>query len=106
MFSNEVCAVVALEEIKGHFPSGTTFEDYWPAKGSIEALSNTRAAAGTGNWTQKPAAKPSANMQSAVQMQPNGIQSLNQLSALNQAAAAAYRMPNLSQAQLQALASH
>ena len=105
LFSNEVCSVVALEEIKGHFPSGTTFEDYWPAKGSIEALPNTRAAAGAGNWTQKPAAKPSANMQSAVQMQPNGIQSLNQLSALNSAAAAAYRMPNLTTAQLQQLAS-
>ena len=32
--------VVALEEIKGHFPSGTTFEDYWPAKGSIEPVAS------------------------------------------------------------------
>ena len=55
LFSNEICSVVALEEIKGHFPAGTTFEDYWPAKGSIEALPNTRASAGAGNWTQKPA---------------------------------------------------
>ena len=55
VFSNEICSVVALEEIKGHFPAGTTFEDYWPAKGSIEALPNTRASAGAGNWTQKPA---------------------------------------------------
>ena len=37
---------------------GTTFEDYWPAKGSIEALPNTRASAGAGNWTQKPAGQP------------------------------------------------
>ena len=49
---------MALEEIKGHFPAGTTFEDYWPAKGSIEALPNTRASAGAGNWTQKPAGQP------------------------------------------------
>merc|ERR1711963_678997 len=26
LFANDVCKVVALEEIKGHFPSGTTFE--------------------------------------------------------------------------------
>lgn len=58
LFSNEICSVVALEEIKGHFPAGTTFEDYWPAKGSIEALPNTRASAGAGNWTQKPAGQP------------------------------------------------
>merc|ERR1712025_1113363 len=94
LFANEICSVVALEEIKGHFPSGTTFEDYWPAKGSIEAIPNTRSVAGAGNWTQKPAGQPSAKMQSAVQMQPNGMQTLNQLSALNAAAAAAgYKQP-------------
>lgn len=32
LFANDTCKVVALEEIKGHFPQGTTFEDYWPAK--------------------------------------------------------------------------
>jgi len=107
LFANEICSVVALEEIKGHFPSGTTFEDYWPAKGSIEAIPNTRSVAGAGNWTQKPAGQPSAKMQSAVQMQPNGMQTLNQLSALNAAAAAAgYRMPQqLTAQQLQQLAS-
>merc|ERR1719367_2629980 len=90
LFANDVCKVVALEEIKSHFPGGTTFEDYWPAKGSIEALPSTRAASGAGNWTQKPAGQPSAKMQSAVQMQPNGIN--HTLSQLNSAAAAAYRM--------------
>ena len=59
---------------------------------------------GAGNWTQKPAGQPSAKMQSAVQMQPNGIN--HTLSALNSAAAAAYRMPNqLTAAQLQQLAA-
>lgn len=111
LFSNEICSVVALEEIKGHFPAGTTFEDYWPAKGSIEALPNTRASAGAGNWTQKPAGQPNKMQGNAVQMQPNGIQSLNQLSALNNAAAAAaYRgqLPGggqMTAAQLQQLAA-
>jgi hypothetical protein len=32
LFANDTCKVVALEEIKGHFPQGTPFEDYWPDK--------------------------------------------------------------------------
>ena len=42
LFAADTCRVVALEEIKGHFPSGTTFEDYWPAKGSIEPVQHTQ----------------------------------------------------------------
>merc|ERR1719411_105318 len=111
LFATDTYLVVALEEVKGHFPAGTTFEDYWPAKGSIEALPNTRASAGAGNWTQKPAGQPNKMQGNAVQMQPNGIQSLNQLSALNSAAAAAaYRgqLPGggqMTAAQLQQLAA-
>ena len=57
-FANEdVCKVVALEEIKGHFPSGTMFEEYWPAKGSIEPVAS-RLGVIAGNWTQKPAGQP------------------------------------------------
>jgi hypothetical protein len=102
LFANDTCKVVALDEIKGHFPAGTTFEDYWPAKGSIEPVPSSRHGVSAGNWTQKPAGQPSAKpIQSAVQMQPNGLQNLNQLSALN---AAAYRLPQqLSAAQIQQL---
>jgi len=57
LFANDVCKVVALDEIKGHFPSGTTFEDYWPAKGSIEPV-QSRHGVSAGNWTQKPAGQP------------------------------------------------
>jgi len=101
LFANDTCKVVALDEIKGHFPAGTTFEDYWPAKGSIEPVASSRHPSSAGNWTQKPAGQPSAKpIQSAVQMQPNGVQNLNQLSALN----AAYRLPQqLTAAQLQQL---
>jgi len=99
LFNNDICKVVALDEIKGHFPQGTTFEDYWPAKGSIEPVSSRSGVSG-GNWTQKPPGQPSskqtaaANLPSAaaataaaaaaggaVQMQPNGISSLNQLNS-------------------------
>jgi len=57
LFANDVCKVVALDEIKGHFPSGTTFEDYWPAKGSIEPV-QSRHGVSAGNWTQKPTGQP------------------------------------------------
>ena len=57
LFANDVCKVVALDEIKSHFPGGTTFEDYWPAKGSIEPV-QSRHGVCAGNWTQKPAGQP------------------------------------------------
>ena len=53
LFAADTCRVVALDEIKGHFPSGTTFEDYWPAKGSIEPVHHSQRVS-AGNWTQKP----------------------------------------------------
>merc|ERR1719232_2482822 len=53
LFAADPCRVAALEEIKGHFPSGTTFEDYWPAKGSIEPVHHSQRVS-AGNWTQKP----------------------------------------------------
>jgi len=103
LFNNDICKVVALDEIKGHFPQGTTFEDYWPAKGSIEPVTSRSGATG-GNWTQKPPGQPVSKLptnnvtnSAAVQMQPNGISSLNQLNAQQLSAlSAAYntRLPN------------
>jgi len=76
LFANDVCKVVALEEIKGHFPSGTTFEDYWPAKGSIEPVAS-RHGVSAGNWTQKPAGQPK------TQTHTQGNTAAAQLGALN-----------------------
>jgi len=76
LFANDVCKVVALEEIKGHFPSGTTFEDYWPAKGSIEPVAS-RHGVSAGNWTQKPAGQPK------TQTHTQGNAAAAQLGALN-----------------------
>lgn len=64
LFAADVCRVVALDEIKGHFPPGTTFEDYWPAKGSIEPVMAQRNPAG--NWTQKPPSSVSQNSNSSA----------------------------------------
>merc|ERR1712223_1827451 len=69
LFAADTCRVVALEEIKGHFPSGTTFEDYWPAKGSIEPVQHTQRVS-AGNWTQKPVSVVPKNNQQGGQPPP------------------------------------
>lgn len=98
LFASEVCRVVALEEIKGHFPSGTTFEDYWPAKGSIEPVNTQRMPAG--QWTQKPpsasssssttAAATAASMQREQQSKLSGYAAAAAAQQQAVAAAAAY----------------
>jgi len=89
LFSKDTCKVVALDDIKGNFPSEITFEDYWPAKGSIEPVSSRRPGVSAGNWTQKPAGHTSKSIQSSTQIQGLPLPSISQLSALN----AAYRQP-------------
>merc|ERR1719266_634580 len=92
LFAADTCRVVALEEIKGHFPSGTTFEDYWPAKGSIEPVQHTQRVS-AGNWTQKPVsvvpqqqqAPPPAHQRGAQQTAPS-----NNSAAMNSQAMANY----------------
>jgi len=79
LFASDTCRVVALDEIKGHFPSGTTFEDYWPAKGSIEPVNHSQRVS-AGNWTQKPVSvvpQGHANAQHVVQAQNNSAQQLS-----------------------------
>ena len=66
---------IPKEEIKGHFPSGTTFEDYWPNKSCLELPKKTRqttqqsssspAGAAAENWIQQPPVS-SANQQPPV----------------------------------------
>merc|ERR1712156_46182 len=76
LFSADVCRVVALDEIKSHFPGGTTFEDYWPAKGSIEPVNHAQRVS-AGNWTQKPVSvvpQNHANAQHGVPAQNNSAQ--------------------------------
>ena len=96
LFAADVCRVVALEEIKGHFPQGTTFEDYWPAKGSIEPVNAQKV--GAGNWTQKPAQSAG---QAAPTAQAPAVQALHNSqkshAATNGGAAAAAAAFNLQQ---------
>ena len=76
LFANDVCKVVALDEIKSHFPGGTTFEDYWPAKGSIEPV-QSRHGVCAGNWTQKPAGQPKGGVGGGGQAVANPAVNIN-----------------------------
>jgi len=40
LFEPEECQVVPLDVIKGYFPPGTMFEDYWPQKHNIQTSGN------------------------------------------------------------------
>ena len=82
LFSNDVCKVVALDEIKSHFPAGTTFEDYWPAKGSIEPV-QSRHGVSAGNWTQKPPGKPQHGGVGGGAAGLNNVNNAAALAALN-----------------------
>ena len=80
LFAADVCRVVALDEIRGHFPQGTTFEDYWPAKGSIEPVNHAQRVS-AGNWTQKPAAAAPNASQQTQSSTPSARQSSTQSQA-------------------------
>ena len=75
LISAKYCDVVALDDIKDLFSSGTTFEDYWPNKSCLELPKKTRqttqqsssspAGAAAENWIQQPPVS-SANQQPPV----------------------------------------
>ena len=46
LYASDICKVVAVEEIRGYFPSETIFEDYWPVKGSLEAVKQPQHVSG------------------------------------------------------------
>jgi hypothetical protein len=87
LFNKELCKVVALDEIKSHFPQGTTFEDYWPANHSLEPAKVRQVANNGGNWTQRPGIpqpQPQKRMASAMTAVQPTLQQTQQLQQLQQ----------------------
>lgn len=113
LFAADTCRVVALEEIKGHFPSGTTFEDYWPAKGSIEPVHHSQRVS-AGNWTQKPVSVVPQNQNPSQNQRVDSAAAALQNSLLAGSAAAASRQqqssysaqPAISQSAMASYAQH
>lgn len=61
LFASDSVAVISLSDIKGYFPNGTEFEDYWPSKVVDSQLLIGQTAQKSTNavhWTKQPAAPP------------------------------------------------
>lgn len=59
LFASDSVAVISLTDIKGYFPPGTTFEDYWPSK-MVDSglLLGPKASTNNVHWTRQPAHPP------------------------------------------------
>lgn len=74
LFASETCSVISLNDIKSYFPSGTSFEDYWPSKViDSQLLVSSKNQNTNPSWTKQPAGavpasatKPVAPIQRSV----------------------------------------
>lgn len=74
LFASETCSVISLDDIKSYFPSGTSFEDYWPSKViDSQLLVSSKNQNTNASWTKQPAGavpasavKPVAPIQRSV----------------------------------------
>lgn len=55
LFASDTVPVISLDDIKGYFPQGTVFEDYWPNKVvDTQLLMPQKSSNSTVNWTHPP----------------------------------------------------
>ncbi|XP_053680327.1 uncharacterized protein LOC128731245 [Anopheles nili] len=57
LFASDSVAVISLTDIKGYFPPGTDFEDYWPSK-VVDSQLLSGPKTNTVHWTRQPAQPP------------------------------------------------
>lgn len=70
LFASDSVAVISLTDIKGYFPPGTEFEDYWPTKVvDSQLLVGPKAPTNGIHWTRQPA-QPPPKVVPAVLAQP------------------------------------
>ncbi|XP_058119233.1 uncharacterized protein LOC131289770 isoform X1 [Anopheles ziemanni] len=58
LFASDSVAVISLTDIKGYFPPGTEFEDYWPSKVVDSQLLCGPKTNNTVHWTRQPVQPP------------------------------------------------
>ncbi|XP_063702055.1 uncharacterized protein LOC134832077 isoform X2 [Culicoides brevitarsis] len=59
LFASDSVAVISLTDIKGYFPPGTEFEDYWPSKVvDTQLLLGSKTPSNIIHWTRQPAQPP------------------------------------------------
>lgn len=72
LFASDSVAVISLTDIKGYFPPGTTFEDYWPSK-MVDSglLLGPKASSNNVHWTRQPTHPPPKSMTVVAQSKNN-----------------------------------
>lgn len=59
LFASDSVAVISLNDIKGYFPPGTNFEDYWPSKVvDSQLLLGSKNSGNNIHWTRQPSHPP------------------------------------------------
>lgn len=103
LFASDSVAVISLTDIKGYFPPGTEFEDYWPSKVVDSQLLCGPKTNNTVHWTRQPVQPPpkaptilnntaavprkvaTNNVYQALQTQQNLAKSNNQMNSISAA---------------------
>uniref|UniRef100_A0A182KCG2 Uncharacterized protein n=1 Tax=Anopheles christyi TaxID=43041 RepID=A0A182KCG2_9DIPT len=99
LFASDSVAVISLTDIKGYFPPGTEFEDYWPSK-VVDSQLLSGPKTNTIHWTRQPAQPPpkapaimanatarkaTNNVYQTLQTQQNLAKSNNQMNSITAA---------------------
>ncbi|XP_053669514.1 uncharacterized protein LOC128719900 [Anopheles marshallii] len=100
LFASDSVAVISLTDIKGYFPPGTEFEDYWPSK-VVDSQLLSGPKTNTIHWTRQPAQPPpkaptmmnsaparkgtSNNVYQTLQTQQNLAKTNNQMNSITAA---------------------
>ncbi|XP_035901273.1 uncharacterized protein LOC118507224 isoform X2 [Anopheles stephensi] len=101
LFASDSVAVISLTDIKGYFPPGTEFEDYWPSK-VVDSQLLSGPKTNTIHWTRQPAQPPpkapammnnsaptrkaASNVYQTLQTQQNIAKTSNQMNSITAAA--------------------
>uniref|UniRef100_A0A182MVT4 Uncharacterized protein n=1 Tax=Anopheles culicifacies TaxID=139723 RepID=A0A182MVT4_9DIPT len=99
LFASDSVAVISLTDIKGYFPPGTEFEDYWPSK-VVDSQLLSGPKTNTIHWTRQPAQPPpkapammnsaparkgTSNVYQTLQAQQNLAKTNNQMNSITAA---------------------
>ncbi|XP_035901276.1 uncharacterized protein LOC118507224 isoform X5 [Anopheles stephensi] len=100
LFASDSVAVISLTDIKGYFPPGTEFEDYWPSK-VVDSQLLSGPKTNTIHWTRQPAQPPpkapammnnsaptrkaASNVYQTLQTQQNIAKTSNQMNSITAA---------------------
>ncbi|XP_058458564.1 uncharacterized protein LOC131435077 [Malaya genurostris] len=83
LFASDSVAVISLTDIKGYFPPGTEFEDYWPSKVVDSQLLSGPKSNNTVHWTRQPAQpppkQPNSMMNTMAKQQPQVRKATNNM---------------------------